>query len=60
MEEDNKPKTMMEVFPANELARMIMHLDRFDTDVITDERINQEKGMDKIEELSQQIIEDNL
>lgn len=37
-----------------------MHLDRFDTDVITDERINQEKGMDKIEELSQQIIEDNL
>lgn len=51
---------MMEVFPANELARMIMHLDRFDTDVITDERINQEKGMDKIEELSQQIIEDNL
>lgn len=48
------------MFPAAELARMILHLDRFDTDVVTDERINQEKGLDKMEELTEKIVEENL
>lgn len=58
--ENEKPKSMMEVFPAAELARMILHLDRFDTDVVTDERVNQEKGLDKMEELTEKIVEENL
>lgn len=51
---------MMELFPINEFKRMVMHLDRFDTDVVTDERMNQEKTMDEIEKLSEKIIEENL
>lgn len=58
--ENEKPKSMMEVFPAAELARMMLHLDRFDTDVVTDERVNQEKGLDKMEELTEKIVEENL
>ena len=51
---------MMELFPVNEFKRMVMYLDRFDTDVVTDERMNQEKSLDKIEKLSEKIIEENL
>lgn len=58
--ENEKPKSMMEVFPAAELARMMLHLDRFDTDVVTDERVNQEKSLDKMEELTEKIVEENL
>jgi hypothetical protein len=57
---DNQGKSMMELFPINEFKRMVMHLDRFDTDVVTDERMNQEKTMDEIEKLSEKIIEENL
>lgn len=50
----------MEVFPAAELARTMFRLDRFDTDAVTDERVNQEKNLDKLEELTEKIVEENL
>ena len=52
--------TMMSMFPAEELRRMILHLDRYDTDVVTDERVNAEKALDKLEEVSDQIIQENM
>ncbi len=51
---------MMSMFPAEELRRMILHLDRYDTDVVTDERVNAEKALDKLEEVSDQIIQENM
>lgn len=50
----------MEAFPAVEPARMMLRLDRFDTDVVTDERVNREKSLDKLEELTEKIVEENL
>ena len=50
---------MMSMFPAEELKRMILHIDRFDKDVITEERINAEKALDSLEEVSNKIIEEN-
>ena len=38
------------MFPAAELARAMLHLDRFDTDVVTEERVAAEKSLDKLEE----------
>lgn len=58
--ENEKPKSMMEAFPAVEPARMMLRLDRFDTDVVTDERVNREKSLDKLEELTEKIVEENL
>jgi hypothetical protein len=52
--------TMMSMFPAEELKRMILHLDRYDTDVVTDERVNAQKALDKLEEVSDQIIQENM
>ena len=58
--ENEKPKSMMEVFPAAELARMMLHLDRFDTDVVTEERVAAEKSLDKLEEFSEKVIQDDM
>lgn len=60
MQNENRPKTMMEMFPAAELARAMLHLDRFDTDVVTEERVREEKSLDQLEQVSEKIIEDNL
>ena len=59
---DNKEDrpSMMSMFPAEELKRMMLHLDRFDTEVITDERINAEKALDNLEEVSEKIIEADM
>jgi hypothetical protein len=56
---DNKEDrpSMMSMFPAEELKRMMLHLDRFDTEVVTDERINAEKALDNLDEVSEKIIE---
>lgn len=51
---------MTEAFPAAEPARMMLHLDRFDIDVVADERVNREKSLDKLEELTEKIVEENL
>lgn len=62
MDEDNKekPKTMMEMFPAAELARAMLHIDRFDTHVVTEERVAAEKSLDKLEEFSEKVIQDDM
>ena len=52
--------SMMSMFPAEELKRMMLHLDRFDTEVVTDERINAEKALDNLEEVSEKIIESDM
>jgi hypothetical protein len=52
--------SMISVFPAEELKRMIMHVDRFDTDVVTDEKLNAAKAEEKVEEITEQIITENL
>jgi hypothetical protein len=59
---DNKEDrpSMMSMFPAEELKRMMLHLDRFDTEVVTDERINAEKALDNLEEVSEKIIEADM
>ena len=38
---------MMSMFPAEELKRMMLHLDRFDDQVITDEKIRNAEATDK-------------
>lgn len=52
--------SMLSVFPAEELKRMIMHVDRFDTDVVTEEKLNAIKAEEKAEEVTEQIISENL
>ena len=52
--------SMMSMFPAEELKRMMLHLDRFDTEVVTDERINAEKALDNLDEVSEKIIEADM
>ena len=59
MENKDERPSMMSMFPAEELKRMILHIDRFDKDVITEERINAEKALDSLEEVSNKIIEEN-
>ena len=39
--------TMMSMFPAEELKRMMLHLDRFDDQVITEEKIRNAEAADK-------------
>lgn len=52
--------SMLSVFPAEELKRMILHVDRFDTDVVTDEKLNAIKAEEKVEEITEQILSENL
>lgn len=52
--------SMMSVFPAEELKRMILNVDRFDTDVVTDEKLKAAKAEEKVEEVTEQILSENL
>jgi hypothetical protein len=62
--ENEKPKLqlgeMISMFPAEELKRAMLHLDRFDTEVVTDERIHAAEAERQLEEKSEEIIADNL
>lgn len=60
MEQKSEQPSMISMFPAEELKRMILHLDRFDTEVVTEERINAEKALDNLEKVSNKIIEENI
>lgn len=60
MEQKPEQPSMMSMFPAEELKRMMLHLDRFDTEVVTDERINAEKALDNLDEVSEKIIEADM
>lgn len=62
--ENEKPKLqlgeMISMFPAEELKRAMLHLDRFDTEVVTDEKIHAAEAEKQLEEKSEEIIADNL
>lgn len=62
--EDEKPKLqlgeMISMFPAEELKRAMLHLDRFDTEVVTDEKIHAAEAERQLEEKSEEIIANNL
>jgi len=62
--ENEKPKLqlgeMISMFPAEELKRAMLHLDRFDTEVVTDEKIHAAEAERQLEEKSEEIIADNL
>lgn len=62
--ENEKPKLqlgeMISMFPAEELKRAMLHLDRFDTEVVTDEKIHALEAERQLEEKSEEIIADNL
>lgn len=53
-------QSFFDTFPVEQLRRMVMHIDRFDTDVVEEERLKNLSAMDKMDELSEKIIEDNL
>ena len=64
MEDENKETPvlgeMIANFPVNELRKAMLHLDRFDEDVVTEEKTKAAEVEEKLEETSQKIIEDNL
>ena len=51
---------MLSNFPAEELKRMMLHLDRHDYDVITEEKQHVVEAEKQLEEKSEEIIADNL
>lgn len=51
---------MIANFPVEELKKAMLHIDRFDEDVVTEEKTKSAKVEEKLEEVSQEIIEDNL
>ena len=50
----------MNTFPVEQFRRMVMHIDRFDTEVVEDETVKNAYALDKMDEISEKIIEDNL
>lgn len=57
---NNEQPSMLSLFPAEELKRMMLHLDRFDTEVVTDEKLKTETAATELEKVSEEIIQDNL
>ena len=51
---------MISNFPAEALKKAMLHLDRFDDAVVTDERIQAVEAEKQLEDVSNRIIEDNL
>jgi hypothetical protein len=64
MADENKEKPvlgeMIANFPVEELKKAMLHIDRFDEDVVTEEKTKSAEVEVKLEEVSQEIIEDNL
>ncbi len=64
MADENKEKPvlgeMIANFPVEELKKAMLHIDRFDEDVVTEEKTKSAEVEEKLEEISQEIIEDNL
>lgn len=51
---------MIAAFPAEELKRMITNFDRFDVDGITPEKEKAVEVEEKLDKISEKIIEENL
>ena len=64
MADENKEKPvlgeMIANFPVEELKKAMLHIDRFDEDVVTEEKTKSAEVEETLEEVSQEIIEDNL
>ena len=64
MAEENKEKSilgeMIANFPVEELKKAILHIDRFDEVVVTEEKTKSSEVEEKLQAVSQKIIEDNL
>ena len=64
MAEENKEKPilgeMIVNFPVEELKKAILHIDRFDEVVVTEEKTKSAEVEEKLQAVSQKIIEDNL
>lgn len=63
MDEDKKKPVLGEMiskFPVEELKRMITNFDRFDIDGITPEKEKAVEVEEKLDEVSEKIIEENL
>ena len=64
MAEENKEKPilgeMIANFPVEELKKAILHIDRFDEVVVTEEKTKSAEVEEKLQAVSQKIIEDNL
>lgn len=63
MNEDKKKPVLGEMiskFPVEELKRMITNFDRFDVDGITPEKEKAVEVEEKLDEISEKIIEENL
>ena len=63
MAEENKKPVLGEMifnFPVEELKRMITNVDRFDIDGITPEKEKAVEVEEKLDEISEKIIEENL
>ena len=64
MSDENKEKPvigeMIANFPVEGLKKAMLHIDRFDEDVVTEEKTKSAEVEEKLEEVSQEIIEDNL
>lgn len=64
MVEENKEKPilgeMIANFPVEELKKAILHIDRFDEVVVTEEKTKSSEVEEKLQAVSQKIIEDNL
>lgn len=64
MADENKEKPvlgeMIANFPVEELKKAMLHIDRFDEDVVTEEKTKSAEVEEKLEEVSKEIIEDNL
>lgn len=61
-DENKKPVIgeMIAAFPVEELKRMIINVDRFDIDGITPEKEKAVEVEEKLDEVSEKIIEENL
>jgi hypothetical protein len=63
-EENKKEKPVLGEMIANfhveELKKAMLHLDRFDDEVVTDEKVKAVEAERKLEDVSNKIIEDNL
>lgn len=64
MAEENKEKPILGEMIANfhveELKKAILHIDRFDEVVVTEEKTKLAEVEEKLQAVSQKIIEDNL
>lgn len=51
---------MIANFPVEDLKKAMLYIDRFDGDIVTEQKTKSTEIEEKLNEVSQEIIEDNL